>query len=180
MQKYLPIYIYGFITTLVGLFLILSNNNLFLTVKYTLGISLILGAIFAFISAFARQRKQVQFAYHEMHALIMLTYGLSIILFCASSKELISFTVFLFVFYAFLEIIFSSWLFNLKQKVLIQIAVIRALLGLIIGFGTIIALNYTAFTLQIFGVLFIMVGIHIMLYVPVMKAHAFDKNYIKG
>jgi hypothetical protein len=175
MQKHLPIYVYGFITVLVGIFLIIPNNHLFLTVKHTLGISLILGAIFAFISAFARQRKHVQFAYHEMHALVMLTYGLSIVLFCTSSKELISFTVFLFVFYAFSEIIFSSWIFNLHRKAVIQIAVIRALLGLAIGFGTIIALNYTAFTLQIFGALFIMVGINIMLYIPVMKAQPQDK-----
>jgi len=174
MQKYLPIYVYGFITALVGVFLILPNNNLFLTVKYTLGISLILGAIFAFITAFTRQRKHVQFAYHEMHAMVMLTYGLSVILFCTSTKELISFTVFLFIFYAFSEIIFSSWLFNLHQKVVIQIAVIRALLGLVIGFGTIIALNFTEFTFQIFGVLFIMVGINIMLYIPVMKAQPFN------
>lgn len=176
MLKYLPIYIYGFITTLVGIFLILPNNNLFLTVKYTLGISLILGAIFAFITAFTRQRKHVQFAYHEMHALVMLTYSLSIILFCTSPKELISFTVFLFIFYAFSEIIFSTWLFNLHQKAIVQIAVIRALLGLVIGFGTIAALNFTDFTLQIFGVLFIMVGINIMLYLPVMKTQALDNK----
>jgi hypothetical protein len=40
---------------------------------------------------------------------------------------------------------------------------------LIIGIGTIVALNYT-YTFQIFGVLFMLLGLNIILYVPVMKS----------
>jgi hypothetical protein len=132
---------------------------------------LIVGAIFAFITAFSRQRQQVQFAYHEMHALAMLAYGISLILLCNSSEKLIAFTSFLFIFYAFSEIIFCNWLFNLAQKVVFKILAIRALLGLLIGIGTVVAMNYTEFTIQIFGAMFILVGINIILYVPVMKAN---------
>jgi uncharacterized membrane protein HdeD (DUF308 family) len=163
MKKHLPI--------LVGVFLLFSENSSFQIIKITLGISLIVGAIFAFITAFSRQRQEVQFAYHEMHALAMLVYGISLILLCNSTEKLISFTAFLFIFYALSEIIFCNWLFNLAQKVVFKIVAIRALLGLLIGIGTVVAMNYTEFTIQIFGAMFILVGINIILYVPVMKAN---------
>lgn len=171
MKKYLPIYLYGSIIILVGIFLLFSENSSFQIIKITLGISLIVGAIFAFITAFSRQRQQVQFAYHEMHALAMLVYGISLILLCNSSEKLIAFTSFLFIFYAFSEIIFCNWLFNLAQKVVFKILAIRALLGFLIGIGTVVAMNYTEFTIQIFGAMFILVGINIILYFPVMKAN---------
>jgi uncharacterized membrane protein HdeD (DUF308 family) len=171
MKKHLPIYLYGSIIILVGVFLLFSENSSFQIIKITLGISLIVGAIFAFITAFSRQRQEVQFAYHEMHALAMLVYGISLILLCNSTEKLISFTAFLFIFYALSEIIFCNWLFNLAQKVVFKIVAIRALLGLLIGIGTVVAMNYTEFTIQIFGALFILVGINIILYVPVMKAN---------
>lgn len=130
MKKHLPIYLYGLIIILVGAFLLFSENSSFQNIKLTLGISLTAGAILAFAAAFARQRHQVQFAYHQMHALALLVYGIMLLLFCNSSEQLMEFTAFLFIFYAFSEIIFCNWLFNLAQKVVIKIIAIRALLGL--------------------------------------------------
>lgn len=171
MKKYIPIYLYGSIIILAGIFLFFSENITFNVIKFTLGITLIVGTIFAVITAFSRQRKQVQFAYHEMHALAMLTYGVYVLLLCNSLEELIWVTAFLLFFYAFSEIIFCSWLFNLAQKVLFKIVAIRALVGFTIGVGTVLAMNYTKFNLQLFGALFILVGINILFYVPVMKAN---------
>jgi hypothetical protein len=176
MKKHLPIYLYGLIIILVGAFLWFSENSSFQNIKLTLGISLTAGAIFAFAAAFARQRHQVQFAYHQMHALALLVYGIMLLLFCNSSEQLIEFTAFLFIFYAFSEIIFCNWLFNLAQKVVIKIIAIRALLGLVIGIGTVVAMNYPDFTLRLYGVLFILVGINIMFYVPVMRASQSVEN----
>ena len=176
MKKHLPIYLYGLIIILVGGFLLFSENSSFKTVKFTLGISLTAGAIFAFAAAFARQRQQVQFAYHQMHALALLVYGIMLLLFCNSSEQLIEFTAFLFIFYAFSEIIFCNWLFNLAQKVVIKIIAIRALLGLVIGIGAVVAMNYPDFTLRLYGVLFILVGINIIFYVPVMRANQSVEN----
>lgn len=170
MKKYLPIYSYGVLIILSGIFLLFSKNSTFNMFKFTLGITLTVGAIFAFIASLSRQRIQIRFAYHEMHALAMLVYGVSILLFCNTFEKIISFSSFLFIFYAFSEIIFCNWIFNLAQKVVFKIVIIRLLLGLVIGIGTIVAMNYTEFTLEIFGVLFIMIGINIILYVPVMKA----------
>lgn len=175
MKKHLPIYLYGIIIIFVGFFLLFFHDFTFYEIKITLGISLILGAILAFISAFSRIRKQVQFHYHEMHALAMLVYGISILLFSNSFENLISFTIFLFIFYAVSEIIFCNWLFNLPEKIDYRIIAIRAFLALIVGIGTIIAMNYSVFTVQIFGVLFIMIGLNIMFYVPVMKNALFNE-----
>jgi uncharacterized membrane protein HdeD (DUF308 family) len=169
MKNHLPIYLYGSIIIISGFFLLFSKYYSFGVIKITLGVSLIFGAIFAFITAFDRQRQQVQFAYHEMHALTMVSYGISVLFLCNSSEKLISITSFIFLFYAFSEIIFCSWIFNLSQKVVFKIVAIRSLLGLVIGIGTAVALNYPGLTLNLFGALFILVGINIILYVPVMK-----------
>lgn len=169
MKKHLPIYIYGAIIILEGIFLLFSEYNSFNIIKLTTGITLTVGAIVAFIAAFSRQRKQVQFNYHEMHALAMLVYGISILMFCNTLDNLISVTAFLFIFYSFSEIIFSNWLFNLRQKGVYEIIIVRILLGLTIGVGTIVAINYSKFTLEGFGILFIMVGVNIMFYTPAVK-----------
>jgi uncharacterized membrane protein HdeD (DUF308 family) len=171
MKKYLPIYLYGSLIILAGVFVLFSNNYSFDSIKITVGISLIIGAVFAFVTSFVRQRQHVQFAYHEMHALVMLAYGIGLLFFCNSLEKLITFTSFIFLFYAFSEILFCNWLFNLSQKVVFKIVLIRALLGLIVGIGTAVAMNYTEFTLPLFGVFFILVGLNIILYVPVMKGN---------
>jgi hypothetical protein len=169
MNKYISIYFYGAIIILVGFFLLLSEYYTFKTINTSIGIALTIAAFFAFSAAFTRYRKQVQFAYHEMHAVAILVYGVSILLFSHSLEILKSFTAFIFIFYTFSEIIFSNWLYNLGQKVFNKIVFIRFLLGLAIGFGTAIAMSFTDYTLEIFGVLFILVGLNIMLYIPVIK-----------
>lgn len=169
MIKNLSIYFYGAIIILVGIFLLFSEYSTFNIIKLSIGISLIIGAISAFMAAFSRERKQVQFAYHEMHALTMLVYGVSIIVFSDTLEKLISFTAFLFIFYTFSEIIFCSWLFNIGQKVAYKIIIVRLILGLATGAGTVLAMSISTFTLEGFGILFILVGINIIFYYPVMK-----------
>jgi uncharacterized membrane protein HdeD (DUF308 family) len=170
MKKQIPIYLYGSLIIIAGFSLLFSEDVTFNVIKFTLGITLVTGAIFAFITAISRQRKQVQFAYHEMHALAMLVYGLSILVFCDSYEKLISFTAFLCFFYAISEIVFGNWLYNLYQKTINKIVLIRVFFGFVIGIGTVIAMNYSEITLKIFGALIILIGTNVMLYVPVMKA----------
>ncbi|MBK8683870.1 MAG: hypothetical protein IPN26_02180 [Bacteroidetes bacterium] len=89
-----------------------------------------IGIASVFVTALSRQRKQVQFAYHEMHALAMLVYGISILVFCNTSEKFIFISSFLFIFYAFSEIIFCNWLFNLAQKVKYPIVILLYFFGL--------------------------------------------------
>lgn len=174
MNNYIPVYLYGAIIVSGGIFLGLSGNMPYSVVKFILGISLIIGAAIAFIAALSRQRKEVQFAYHEMHALAMLVYGVSILVFCDSFEKLNSFTAFLLFFYTFSEIIFCNWLFNLFQKKILTIIFIRVFLALATGVGVIIAMNSQDWALQIFGTLLVLVGINIIFYVPVMKVNTWS------
>jgi uncharacterized membrane protein HdeD (DUF308 family) len=173
LKKNLYVYLYGAFIILGGFFLLFSKNYTFETIKITLGTILIAGAALAFLTALSRQRKQVEFSYHEVHALAMLVYGASIMLFSHSPETLIYFTSFLLFFYAFSEIIFCTWLFNLGKKVTYKIVFVRLILGLLVGIGVIVIMYYPNFQKEIdlegFGVLFILIGINILLYEPVIK-----------
>ncbi len=174
MKKPISIYLYGSTITLVGIVLIFSNNLSLRNIQLSLGITLSLGAIFALAAAFSQYRKQVRFAYHELHALTMIVYGLTTLIFGFSLEKLISFTTFLFIFYSFSEIIFCNWLFNLSQKVDYKIVIVRVALGLAIGVGTVLALNLPNITMEIFGALFLMIGINVIFYAPVMDTNQFN------
>jgi uncharacterized membrane protein HdeD (DUF308 family) len=172
-KKSLPLYLNATIIILGGFFLLFSMYSTFNTLRITLGITLTIGGILSLFTAFSRQRKQVEFAYHEMHALAMLVYGVSVLLFCNKVETLIYFTSFLFYFYAFSEIIFCGWLFNLERKINYKIVFVRLLLGLMVGIGVVVILYYPGIEKKIdlegFGLLFIIIGINTFLYVPVMK-----------
>ncbi len=155
--------------------LLFSENFAFSTIQFVLGAILIIAAVIAFIAAFSKQRKQVQFAYHEMHALAMLVYGISILVFCNTVEAMISFTEFLFIFYALSEIIFCNWLFNLGQKVLYRVIFVRLIIGLAAGASTVVIASFSMFKLEAFSLLFILVGINVLLYVPVMKGSGLEE-----
>lgn len=171
MKKYLPIYLYGFSIILAGIFLFSSAYNSFKEVNVIIGYMVTIGAGFAFTAAMINQRKQVQFAYHNLHAMVMVVFGIFILLFCYTMDKLLSATSYLFIFYAVSEITFCSWIFNLRQKVVFKILFIRIILGLGIGIETVITMYFTTFQLESFGILFTLIGINILLYVPIMKGN---------
>lgn len=173
MNQRLSIILYGSILILAGVFLLISTFLSFDTLRLVLGICLTLGAIFSFISAFGSRKNKASFAYHEIHALAFLGYSVSSFLFSDSLETLIPITAFLFIFYSFSEIIFCLRLYDLQSKILIKIVIIRSVLALAVGIGTIVALNFSEYTLEGFGILFIIVGINIALYVPIIKAKEF-------
>lgn len=174
MKKNLPVFAYGVLIVFVGVYLFLSNEPSFETIKLVIGIASMSGAILAFIAAFSRERKAVQFAYHEMHALAMLVFGTSLIVFCDSYDKLVSFSAFLLIFYSFSEIIFCNWLFNLRNKFIYKIIALRLFLALATGIGTVIAINASSITLECFGILFILVGINVLFYVPVTDSRKIE------
>jgi hypothetical protein len=145
----------------------------FNTVRITLAITLIIGAVLSFLTALSRQRKQVEFSYHEIHALTMLVYGVSVLLFANTLETLTYFSTFLFIFYTFSEIIFCNWLFNLEKHVVFKIVLIRVFLGLVVGVGTVVIMHYynlkDLIVMKGYGILFIIIGINILLYIPIMK-----------
>jgi uncharacterized membrane protein HdeD (DUF308 family) len=173
MKNNLFTHLYGAITIIGGFFLLFSNYFTFQTIKFSLGISLIIGAMLALLRAFFGKRKQIEFSYHEMHALAMMVYGAAVLLFCKNMETLITFTTFLFLFYTVSEIIFCSWLFNLEGSINYGIIFTRLVLGLLVGFGVVILVYCPDVNKEIniegFGFLFIIIGINIFLYAPVMR-----------
>ncbi len=174
MKKYIPSYIYGAVIICTGIFLLILHYYLasFYQLRITFGAGLIFGAFLAFITAFSIKQKQVQLAYNEMHALIMLVYGLFVLIFCNSLEKLIYVTDFLIFFYTFLEIVFCARLFDLEQKVVLKILIVRIILGFFTGIGMVIIMQPGILdidTLVDFGVFFILVGITIFLYVPILN-----------
>lgn len=168
------VYIYGAIIIFQGLFLLFSEYTTFETIKFTSGITLIVGAVFSFLAASYRQMKPVTYFYHTIHALAMLAYGVSILIFANTIGILLNLSAFLFLFYAFSEIIFCNWLLNLKNKVVYKILMVRISLALLVGVGAIVIMNYyitnDAKILGGYGLLFILIGVNIFLHVPIMKA----------
>ncbi len=171
--------LYGAIIILAGVFLLSSKDVSFNTIKYTLGITLIIGAMLAIATAFTRQRKKVQFAYHIIHALSVFFYGLSVLLFADSLEMLSYLTAFLLFFYSISEIIFCNWLFNLKNKVKVKVLFIRVFLGFIAGIGTVILMGYYtdnySIMLHVYGILIAIIGVNILLYVPIMKTRVLSE-----
>jgi hypothetical protein len=174
MNKYLPISLYGYTLMISGVVLFFTENSNFGQTKNIIGIGFIIGALLAIISAFSSQRKQVQIAYHELHALTMLVYGVTILVFVSSLENLVSLSIFLFVFYSFSEIIFCNWLFNLTKKMNYKVLIVRLLIAAIVGLGSIITIFYPRWTFEIFGLLFILIGFNIMLYIPIMKTREIE------
>lgn len=173
MKKSIPLLLYGFIIIFSGLLMIFLRNSSFASLKLALGISLVVGSIFAFITALTRRKRHVQFAYHEMHAVAMMTYSIAILFFCQSFETLNYYTTFLFIFYAFSEIIFCNWLLNLGQKISYKTVFARIIIALFTGIGAVTVISYANTNEKMIyighGIIFIILGINILLYTPVME-----------
>jgi len=166
-------YIYGTFIVIIGAFLFFAGYSSFIPLKNGLGYSMVAGAIIAFFEAMSRRRKQVEFSYHAMHALALLIYGLSILSLVETLEDIRKFSFFLFIFYTFSEIIFSNWLFNLSRGVVLKIVFIRVFLGLLVGVASIFLMFYKELSdtnvIEGYGVVFIIIGVNIILYEPVMN-----------
>lgn len=175
MKKKFPVFVYGTFIILEGIFLFSTNPIAFHDIRISLGVTFTMIAIIAFIAAIFSQRKQVQFAYHEMRAFTYLIYGIGILLFSDTLEKTISYTAFLLFFYSFSEIIFCGWLLNLGQIVNYKVLITRLFIGLAIGFGTVGSIYYVNYNLEIYGVMLVLIGINTILYNPVIKENKFNK-----
>lgn len=173
MKKSIPLILYGAIIILAGIFLVFSKNSSFDMLKYSLGISISVGGALAILTSFAFPKKLVWFAYHEIHALAMLVYGLSVMLFVNTYDKLVYSTAILFVFYAFSEIIFCNRLFNVEQNVHYKTVLVRLSLALVTGLGAVALIYYieeAVMTVLLgYGILFVLIGINILFYFPITK-----------
>ena len=171
MNKLIPIYIYGIVIILQGIFILLFQQLDFEFIKWNLGVSSILASLLALTAAFYCREKQVQLAYHELHSFMMLIYGIVLLFFCNSLDRLIFSSIILFLFYSISEIVFCNWLFNLSSKLGFKVLFVRLIIGLFTGMGAVWALALSEQPMLILGALFMLVGVNIVMYVPIVKAN---------
>lgn len=173
-RKEISLLLNGSFILLTGLMLLFLQNASLEWVKYTVAGLMLTAAFFALITAMNRNKQNVQFAYHEMHALSIFVYAVAVLFFCPSFSRFNYFTSSLLLFYTFSEITFAFWLFNLKKDINPGVVIVRLALGLLVGVGPVILLAHTASTNEVklmsIGVFFILIGVNILLYKPVMKA----------
>jgi hypothetical protein len=173
LKKAVPLYVYGTIIIIMGILLMVFNDCSFDFVLRIVVVGAVTAAVFAFVTAIVRDRKQVQYAYHEMHAFAFLTYGLATQFYAKNFDQLIFTTAFLFLYYFFSEIAFSNWIFNLMKKVVVKILLIRLALAVLCGVGTVyvmsLASNDYPRAMFCYGILFVLVGVNILFYRPVMR-----------
>jgi|UPI00047A274B hypothetical protein len=69
---------------------------------------------------------------------------------------------------------FCNWLFNLENKVQFKILFIRLFLGLTVGIGTVVLMNYfildKTIVMEGYGILLAAIDFNVLLYVPIMKS----------
>jgi len=176
MKKYWPIGAYGLIIMIAGAFLAFSPPFNFMFTRYFLGVLLSLGAVLSFMASRLRSHQNVPKAYHQLHAGAMLFGAVYLIFFCQTREALISALSFLLFFYSVSELIFCSWLFNLNQRMVFRTMATRAILAFIVGLGTVVALGSKEFVFEIFGGLFISVGILVIMYNPTLKSDRMDQS----
>jgi hypothetical protein len=173
MSRKVSLFLSGVFILIPGILLIVLYQSTFETIRYVLLAFLAPSAILSLITAIKRYREQIQFVYHEIHALALLIYVVALFGFCTKFEQLNKYSVFLFMFYAVSEIIFCSLLFNLKGKVILNTLILRIAFSFIIGIGTTIIVS-TQEILQTtklmgYGVVFILMGINSLLYRPIMS-----------
>ncbi len=171
MSKETSLRLQGILFISTGILAIVFSNASFVFLKYLLIGLLTPAAILGTMTAVKRIKQHVQFIYQEIHTFSIITYVIALLLFCNSFERLISFTAFLFLFYAFSEIVFCNWLFNLEGKANLKVLLVRVLSGLFIGVAVIAILSYSGLNQNLklvgYGIIFIITGINTFLYKPI-------------
>jgi hypothetical protein len=168
-REIVPVYLYGYSIIFAGLSLAFVDDSNFQWIKTIVGILTLFGSAVAFLAAVSRHKRHVEFVYHEIHALAMVTFGIAILFFCENTRQFTAMLSFLLFFYAFSEIIFCNLLYNLSQRVVSRIVGIRLTIALIVGIGTVVAISSSDLGYQIFAFLFVLIGVNVIFYIPVLK-----------
>jgi hypothetical protein len=173
MSKNVSLYLQGLFVVMTGILIIVFQNESHDFLKNLISSCILISVAFGLNTSMRRVKRQVQFAYQEIHTLSFMIYAIALFLFCGSYESLSYFTAFLFIFYAFSEIIFCFWLFNLHGKVNIKVLIRSILLALVSGIGTVTVISYPALTPSVklmgYGIIFIIIGLNLLLYKPIMK-----------
>lgn len=172
MTKYQSLLIYGSLVIMAGIVLIICHQQFTVGMQYTIAALMLLSAVFAYITSTKNKNKLVRFRYHELHALSFMIYSILMLWYIGSNYS-VFITSYFMMYYGISEMIFCIWLFNLKTFVNFTILIIRLVMGLVIYVSAVmiqmIAKSNQSKELIGYGFVFILIGIHILLYRPVIQ-----------
>lgn len=140
MTRYQSVIIYGILIVLNGIILMALSYNTSRAIQYSVGIGMILAAIFAIISSRKSKDYQIPMKYHAIHAGGMLAYGLAIFVLAIDIELFFNITTFFLIYYGIVEIIFCLQLFILKTRIPLYVIVARMIVGLAISLGAVFIL----------------------------------------
>ncbi|MBP6303912.1 MAG: hypothetical protein KBB37_01695 [Bacteroidia bacterium] len=173
LTKYQSLIIYGMLIILTGIFLIAFQYKTSAYLQYAVAISILISMFFASVTAYKSKTMQVRFKYHELHAAGMLVYGIAVLFFSATIAKFLNVTSFFLIYYGTAEMIYCIWLFNLKSQISLSVLMTRLSIGFAIYLGSIVILtlygNNQAAQLTGYGIVFLVMGIHILIYKPIMR-----------
>ncbi len=137
MNRYQSVIIYGLLIVINGIILMALSYNPSRAIQYSIGIGMILAAVFAIISSNMSKEYQIPRKYHAIHAGGMMAYGLAVLFLAIDIELFFQITTFFFLYYGIVEIIFCLQLFILKTRIPLYINVLRMIIGLTIALGAV-------------------------------------------
>ncbi len=176
MSKYNALYIYAILLIISGFVLIGLVESSYKLLSETFFFTIILGALFASVTAFKCKSDQVPLNYHAIHSIGLALYGLSFFMLAKDLQTLYLFSVFYLLYYGIAEIIFGIQMLLQKDKMLFRIIAVRLGIGFVISLtsvGIYISLNkYIDIinSIKIIGVLFMLAGVNLFFFKSVLKS----------
>jgi hypothetical protein len=174
MTRFLSVYLYGGLLMITGFVILLFSSHLSLEVnRYIVSILVLISFVLASFASYLSLPHHVQSNYHALHALGLFVYGIAILYYTYNLNDFIYYTSFFLLFYGLAEIIFCFILFNLKLQLKTYTLISRIVLGLFVSIGAVLLQAITEYEpgsiIITSGILFIIIGIQIIMYVPIVK-----------
>ena len=168
MTRYQAVIIYGVLIVINGIILMALAYSPTRAIQYSIGLCMILAAVFAIISSSKSKDFQIPMKYHAIHAGGMMAYGLAIFFLAIDIELFFNITTFFLLYYGIVEIIFCLQLFILKTKIPLYVNVSRMIVGLAIALGAVFILAAADVNLSIAliasGITFLFSGIIIIIF----------------
>lgn len=174
MSRYLTLYIYALLMMSSGGAIILLIQSPFELMLQTFFMLIMLSAFFTGITAYKYRADQIPLNYHGLHAIGLLIYSLSLLIFASDASIFFNISIFYLLYYGLAELIFGLQMLLQKDQMLFRIIAIRIDLGFLIAItavGLYISIDkYINLTNanKIVGLLFIACGVNLFFFKTVL------------
>lgn len=181
MNRYISLTIYASLIMITGIVLICIAYTSSSIIQITIGISSLISAVFAFITAYNSRFMPVQRNYHALHGIGFLVYGIAVLFYSTTRQLFLDITAFFLIYYAFAEFIFCFQRLMNEENTNLQKDIIRFVIGIVMIIGVIAILITSSIDIHsafmICGLVFIISGINLILFKTVLREY--DKAQLK-